>query len=151
MFEPVRNAIKIPELRRKILYSLAMLVLFRVGSYVPVPGVDSAALARQLGVDRGNIFGFLDLFAGGALSRFSVFAMGVSPYITSSIILQLLTIVIPSWRNWRKRAAWKAGARSPTTPATARWCSASSKPLASLHAGPQLQRLGDRRGPSIWC
>ncbi|NLN17510.1 MAG: preprotein translocase subunit SecY [Firmicutes bacterium] len=102
MFEPVRNAIKIPELRRKILYSLAMLVLFRVGSYVPVPGVDSAALARQLGVDRGNIFGFLDLFAGGALSRFSVFAMGVSPYITSSIILQLLTIVIPQLEELAK-------------------------------------------------
>jgi preprotein translocase subunit SecY len=102
VFEPVRNAIKIPELRRKILYSLAMLVLFRVGSYVPVPGVDSAALARQLGVDRGNIFGFLDLFAGGALSRFSVFAMGVSPYITSSIILQLLTIVIPQLEELAK-------------------------------------------------
>ncbi|MGI6559293.1 MAG: preprotein translocase subunit SecY [Limnochordia bacterium] len=102
MFEPVRNAIKIPELRRKILYTLAVLVLFRIGSYVPVPGVDSAALARQLGVDRGNIFGFLDLFAGGALSRFSVFAMGVSPYITSSIILQLLTIVIPQLEELAK-------------------------------------------------
>jgi preprotein translocase subunit SecY len=102
VFEPVRNAIKIPELRRKILYTLAVLVLFRIGSYVPVPGVDSAALARQLGVDRGNIFGFLDLFAGGALSRFSVFAMGVSPYITSSIILQLLTIVIPQLEELAK-------------------------------------------------
>jgi preprotein translocase subunit SecY len=102
VFEPVRNAIKIPELRRKILYTLAVLVLFRIGSYVPVPGVDSAALARQLGVDRGNIFGFLDLFAGGALSRFSVFAMGVSPYITSSIILQLLTVVIPQLEELAK-------------------------------------------------
>ncbi|MGI6036231.1 MAG: preprotein translocase subunit SecY [Limnochordia bacterium] len=102
MLEPVRNAMKIPELRRKILYSVALLVVFRVGSYVPVPGVDSAALARQLGVDRGNIFGFLDLFAGGALSRFSVFAMGVSPYITSSIILQLLTIVIPQLEELAK-------------------------------------------------
>lgn len=72
-----------------------MLAVIRIGSFVPVPGVDAVGLAQQLGVDGGNIFGFLDLFTGGALGRFTIFAMGVNPYITSSIILQLLTIIIP--------------------------------------------------------
>ncbi|MBO8141991.1 MAG: preprotein translocase subunit SecY [Firmicutes bacterium] len=95
MLEAVRNALRIADLRRKILYTFALLVVFRIGSFVPVPGVDAAALAQELGVTGGNIFGFLNLFSGGALGRFTVFAMGVNPYITASIILQLLTIVIP--------------------------------------------------------
>ncbi|MFO7310882.1 MAG: preprotein translocase subunit SecY [Bacillota bacterium] len=95
MLDALRNALRIPELRRKILYTLGLLAVFRIGSFVPVPGVDAVALAEQLGVAGGNIFGFLNLFSGGALGRFTVFAMGVNPYITASIILQLLTIVIP--------------------------------------------------------
>lgn len=87
---------KIPDLRKKILYTAVMLAVFRVGSFVPVPGVNAAALAQQLGVDGGNLFGFLNLFTGGALARFTVFAQGVSPYITASIVMNLLTIVIPS-------------------------------------------------------
>jgi preprotein translocase subunit SecY len=102
LFEPVRNAFNIPELRKKILYTIGLLLVFRVGAYVPVPGVDAAALASQLGLDGGNIFGFLDLFAGGALSRFSIFAMGVGPYITASIIMQLLTVVIPQLEELAK-------------------------------------------------
>lgn len=96
MLTALKNALKIPDLRRKILYTIAMLAVARVGAYVPVPGVDAAGLATQLGVDGGNIFGYLDMFSGGALGRFTVFALGVSPYITSSIIIQLLTLVIPS-------------------------------------------------------
>ncbi|OUN00801.1 MAG: preprotein translocase subunit SecY [Firmicutes bacterium ZCTH02-B6] len=95
MLDALRNALRIPELRRKILYTLGLLAVFRIGSFVPVPGVNAVALAEQLGVAGGNIFGFLNLFSGGALGRFTVFAMGVNPYITASIILQLLTIVIP--------------------------------------------------------
>jgi len=95
VLDALRNALRIPELRRKILYTLGLLAVFRIGSFVPVPGVDAVALAEQLGVAGGNIFGFLNLFSGGALGRFTVFAMGVNPYITASIILQLLTIVIP--------------------------------------------------------
>lgn len=95
MLEAFRNALRIPDLRKKILYTLGMLAVIRIGSFVPVPGVDAVGLAQQLGVDGGNIFGFLDLFTGGALGRFTIFAMGVNPYITSSIILQLLTIIIP--------------------------------------------------------
>ncbi|MCK9221813.1 MAG: preprotein translocase subunit SecY [Limnochordia bacterium] len=96
MLAALSNAFKIPDLRRKIFYTLALLLVFRVGTHVPVPGVDARALAEGLNIEGGGIFGFLDMFAGGALSRFSVFAMGVGPYITASIILQLLTVVIPS-------------------------------------------------------
>ncbi len=95
MLDALRNALRIQDLRRKLLYTMGLLVVFRIGSFVPVPGVNAAALAEQLGVAGGNIFGFLNLFSGGALGRFTVFAMGVNPYITASIILQLLTIVIP--------------------------------------------------------
>ncbi|NLJ86228.1 MAG: preprotein translocase subunit SecY [Firmicutes bacterium] len=102
MLQAMRNALRIPDLRRRILYTAALLVVYRLGSYVPVPGVDAELLAQQLGTTGGNIFGFLDLFAGGALTRFSVFAMGVNPYITSSIIIQLLTIVIPAWEEMSK-------------------------------------------------
>ncbi len=102
MLQAMRNALRIPDLRRRILYTAALLVVYRMGSYVPVPGVNAELLAQQLGTTGGNIFGFLDLFAGGALTRFSVFAMGVNPYITASIIIQLLTIVIPAWEEMSK-------------------------------------------------
>ncbi len=95
MLEALRNALRIPDLRRKILYTAALLAVARIGTYVPVPGVDAAGLAAQLGIDGGNVFGLLDLFSGGALGRFTLFALGISPYITASIIIQLLTIVIP--------------------------------------------------------
>jgi len=95
VLDALRNALRIQDLRRKLLYTMALLVVFRIGSFVPVPGVDAAALAAALGVAGGNIFGFLNLFSGGALGRFTIFALGVQPYITSSIIIQLLTIVIP--------------------------------------------------------
>src|SRR5690606_22643561 len=88
--------------RRKILYTAALLLVFRLGSHIPVPGVDAAALAEELRVEEGTVFGFLDMFAGGALSRFAIFALGVGPYITASIILQLLTIVIPRLEELQK-------------------------------------------------
>lgn len=102
MLEAFRNALRIPDLRKKMLFTLGMLAIVRIGSFVPVPGVNAVGLAQQLGVDGGNIFGFLDLFTGGALGRFTIFAMGVNPYITASIILQLLTIVIPKLEQLAK-------------------------------------------------
>jgi preprotein translocase subunit SecY len=95
LLEALRNAWRIPDLRRKIIYTAVLLAVARIGSYVPVPGVDAAGLAAQLGLDSGNIFGLLDLFSGGALGRFTLFSMGVGPYITASIIIQLLALVIP--------------------------------------------------------
>ncbi len=110
MLEALRNAWRIPDLRRKILYTAVLLAVARIGAYVPVPGVDAAGLAEQLGLDSGNIFGLLDLFSGGALGRFTLFSMGVGPYITSSIIIQLLALVIPQLEQMVKEDQ-KASAR----------------------------------------
>jgi preprotein translocase subunit SecY len=89
-----QNILKIPELKKRILFTLGLLVVYRVGVNVPVPGIDSAALAEIFNRFRG-VLGIVDLFSGGALERFSIFALGIMPYISSSIILQLLTVVIP--------------------------------------------------------
>ncbi|MEW6045709.1 MAG: preprotein translocase subunit SecY [Bacillota bacterium] len=102
MIEALRNAARIEDLRNKLLYTVAMLAIFRVGSYIPVPGVDAAALAERFRTGTANIFSFLDLFAGGAFTNFSVFALSVTPYITSSIIVQLLTVVIPKLEELAK-------------------------------------------------
>ncbi|HQD38906.1 MAG: preprotein translocase subunit SecY [Firmicutes bacterium] len=103
MLEAFKNALRVEDIRKRILYTFGLLLVFRVGSYIPVPGVDTAQIANQLGGN--NIFGLLDMFAGGALSRFTVFALGVNPYITSSIIMQLLTVVIPSLEELAKEGA----------------------------------------------
>jgi preprotein translocase subunit SecY len=89
-----QNILKIPELKRRVLFTLGMLVVYRVGVNVPVPGIDSAALAEIFGRFQA-VLGIVDLFSGGALERFSIFALGIMPYISASIILQLLTVVIP--------------------------------------------------------
>ncbi|MEJ6949564.1 preprotein translocase subunit SecY [Natronospora cellulosivora (SeqCode)] len=97
MLSALGNAFKIKEIRKKILFVLAMMAIYRIGAFIPVPGIDVAALQQQLfGGAGGEVFGFLDLFAGGALSNFSVFAMSITPYITASIIIQLLGGVIPA-------------------------------------------------------
>jgi len=95
VIDALRNAARIEDLRSKLLYTVALLTVFRIGSHIPVPGVDAAALAERFRTGSANIFGFLDLFAGGALTNFSIFALSVTPYITASIIMQLLTVVVP--------------------------------------------------------
>ncbi len=94
MIPGLANIFRIPDLRRKFLFTVGMLALFRLGSHIPVPGVDVARL-QTLFSQQGNVFGFIDLFVGGALSRFAVFALGVFPYITASIIFSLLEVVFP--------------------------------------------------------
>ncbi|HLJ58918.1 MAG TPA: preprotein translocase subunit SecY [bacterium] len=94
MIPGLANIIRIPDLRRKFLFTIGMLALFRLGSHIPVPGVDVARL-QTLFSQQGNVFGFIDLFVGGALSRFALFALGVFPYITASIIFSLLEVVFP--------------------------------------------------------
>lgn len=98
MFEGIRTAWRIKELRERILFTLAMFVVFRVGSVIPVPGVDTSQLAKFFQED--TIFGFLNIIGGGSLSRFTIFALGITPYINASIIMQLLTIVIPKLKDW---------------------------------------------------
>ena len=94
MIPGLSNIIRIPDLRRKFLFTIGMLAIFRLGSHIPVPGVDVARL-QSIFSQQGNVFGFIDLFVGGALSRFALFALGVFPYITASIIFSLLEVVFP--------------------------------------------------------
>ena len=93
MLNVISGILNIADLRRKLLFTLGMIVLFRLGAYIPVAGIDASKLANLFG--KGNILGFLDLFTGGALMRFSIFALGIVPFINASIIMQLLTVVIP--------------------------------------------------------
>ena len=89
------NIFKIPELKKRILYTLGLLIVYRIGVHVPTPGIDSVALASFFAQAKGTLLGLFDMFSGGALERLSVFALGIMPYISASIILQLLTVTIP--------------------------------------------------------
>lgn len=100
MLDSLSNIFKITELRNKILYTLMMFAVFRAGIYIPVPGVDASVIESLF--TSGNLFGLLDLFAGGALSKFSIFAMSITPYINASIIMQLLQSVVPQFEAWSK-------------------------------------------------
>jgi len=90
-----QNIFKIPELKNKILYTFALLAVYRIGVHVPTPGIDSVALEKIFEAYKGGILGMFNMFSGGALERLSVFALGIMPYISASIILQLMTVVIP--------------------------------------------------------
>ncbi len=96
------NIFKIPELRRRILFTLGVLIVCRIGAHIPTPGIDGATLAEFFAQAKSTILGFFDMFSGGALSRLSVFALGIMPYISSSIILQLLTLVSPHLAQLKK-------------------------------------------------
>jgi preprotein translocase subunit SecY len=98
LFETIRTAWRIKELRERILFTLAMFVVFRAGSAIPVPGVDASQLAQFFQED--SIFGFLNILGGRSLEDFTIFALGIMPYINASIIMQLLTIVIPKLKDW---------------------------------------------------
>ncbi|MDU4961527.1 MAG: preprotein translocase subunit SecY [Sporomusaceae bacterium] len=100
MLAALSNVLKITELRQKVVFTLAMFIVFRAGAHIPVPGVDASVIEQLF--TSGNLFGLLDLFAGGALSKFSIFAMSITPYINASIIMQLLTIVVPKLEQWAK-------------------------------------------------
>ena len=102
LWQSLANAWKIPDLRTKLLFTAAMIAIYRFGSYVPVPGIDLTALQKFFESGSAGVVGFLDLFSGGALRRVAVFALGIMPYITASIIMQLLTVVIPKLEELAK-------------------------------------------------
>lgn len=102
MFSWLTNAWRIPELRRRLLFTAGILALYRLGSWIPVPGVDNAAIEAYFSGQGGTILGLLNIFSGGALSQFALFALGIMPYITSSIIMQLMTVVIPKLEQLQK-------------------------------------------------
>ncbi|AJE02550.1 preprotein translocase subunit SecY [Geobacter pickeringii] len=96
MIEAFQNIFRIPELKKRVLFSLGMLAVYRVGCHIPTPGIDSKALAHFFAQARGTLLGLFDMFSGGALEKLTVFALGIMPYISSSIIFQLLTVVVPA-------------------------------------------------------
>ena len=103
MFSSMANIFRVEELKNKVLFTLAMLVIFRIGIHIPVPGVDVSKI--EMLFQSGSLFGMLDLFSGGALSKFSLFAMSITPYINASIIMQLMTIAVPTFEQWQKEGA----------------------------------------------
>ena len=102
MFKTIKNAFKTPEIRKKMFYTLLLIILFRLGCYITVPGVDAVKLNELMGESSTSLAGMINLISGGAFSRFSIFAMSISPYITSTIVIQLLGMVIPSLERLTK-------------------------------------------------
>ena len=104
MFQTLKNAWHIADLRKKILYTLMILVLFRLGTAVPVPFLDAQVLQQMLQnpANAGNLLGYLDILSGGAFARATIFALSITPYITSSIVIQLLTVAIPALERMAK-------------------------------------------------
>lgn len=101
MFKTIKNALKTPDVRKRVLYTLLLIVIFRLGCYITVPGVNSITLNEAMASNNG-VAGLIDMISGGAFSRFSVFAMSISPYITASIVIQLLGMIIPSLEKLTK-------------------------------------------------
>ena len=88
---------KATDLRNRILFTIGLLIVYRLGTYIPVPGIDAGALAKMMEKLSGGVTGMLQMFTGGALGRMSVFALGIMPYISASIIVQMLSMVYPPW------------------------------------------------------
>jgi preprotein translocase subunit SecY len=107
LLSSVRNTFRIPDLRGKILFTLGIIALYRLGAFIPAPGIDLDAVQelRRQAEQGAGVIGFLQLFSGGALTQFAIFALGIMPYITSSIIMQILTVVIPKLEEWQKMGA----------------------------------------------
>jgi preprotein translocase subunit SecY len=99
MLNSFQQAFKIGDLRSKLLFTLLMLLIFRVGAHVPIPGINADAMQQLL---QGQLFGFFDMISGGAFKRFAVFAMSITPYVNASIIMQLLTVVVPKLEELNK-------------------------------------------------
>src|SRR5213080_2349548 len=102
MFSWLANAWRVPELRKRVLFTFMILALYRLGSWIPAPGVDSQTIKDYFNSRGGTILGLLNVFSGGALSQFALFALGIMPYVTASIILQLLTVVVPTLEQLQK-------------------------------------------------
>ena len=151
MLSWLTNAWRVPELRRRLLFTAMIIALYRLGSWVPAPGVDSEQIKSYFSTQGGTVLGLLNLFSGGALSQFSLFALGIMPYVTASIILQLLTVVVPSLERLQKEG--EAGLREDQPVHALPHDRARSVPVARLRvslqaaerAGGELRPRGDHR------
>ncbi|MBI2150881.1 MAG: preprotein translocase subunit SecY, partial [Acidobacteria bacterium] len=133
-----QNIFNIPDLRKRILFMLALLAVYRIGAFIPTPGIDSAALENFFAQNQGTVFGFLDLFSGGNFRRLTIFALGIMPYITASIILQLLTVVWPYLEKLSKEG--ELGRRKITT--YTRYLTVALSAVQSAGIAVALQRQG---------
>src|SRR3954451_2427662 len=116
MLSSLKNMFKVPDLRNKILFTLFIIAIYRLGCNIPVPGIHFNAVQQlEAASQRGGVPGHPNLFSGGALTRFAVFGLGIMPYITAEIIIQLLGVVIPKFEEWREQGA--VGQRKLTQPA----------------------------------
>src|SRR3712207_9358958 len=95
-FEAIANVFRVPDLRNRVLFTLGLLAIYRLGAHIPTPGVDALKFEEFVRSNAGSFLGFIDLFSGGTFRRLTIFALGIMPYITASIILQLLTVVVPT-------------------------------------------------------
>jgi preprotein translocase subunit SecY len=102
LFDTIANMFRIPDLRKRILFTLGLLAVYRFGGHIPTPGIDGKRLTEFFQQNSGSLFGFIDMFSGGNFRRLTIFALGIMPYITSSIILQLLTVVVPTLEKLQK-------------------------------------------------
>ena len=100
--EAITNVFRVPDLRKRLLFALALLAVYRLGGHIPTPGIDTNKLEDFFRQNQGTLFGYLDVFSGGSFRRLTIFALGIMPYITSSIILQLLTVVVPTLEKLQK-------------------------------------------------
>src|SRR5579872_7368682 len=101
-FEAVANVFRVPDLRKRLMFTLGLLAVYRIGGHFPIPGIDTVRFQEFIQQNQGSLFGFFDLFSGGMFRRLTIFALGIMPYITSSIILQLLTVVVPTLEKLQK-------------------------------------------------
>ena len=139
MFEGFQNIFRIPELRKRIVFSLLMLAVYRIGSHIPTPGVRGDALSQFLHQQAGGLMGFFDMFSGGALSKVTIFALGIMPYITASIVLQLLTVVVPRLQALAKEG--EAGRKKITE--YTRYGTVLISAFQSLWMAVGIERMGD--------
>jgi preprotein translocase subunit SecY len=138
-FEALANVFRIPELRQRVLFTLGLLAVYRLGAAIPIPGVDAIRFEEFFRRNQGTLFGFLDLFSGGQFRRLTIFALGIMPYITASIVLQLLTVVVPTLAKLQKEG--ELGRRKITQ--WTRYLTVGLSLMQSLFIATALQRQGD--------
>ena len=144
MLSNLKNIFKVPDLRNKILFTVMMVLLYRLGAHIRVPGIDDQAVRqlRESAREQGAL-GFLNLFSGGAFSSFAIFALGIMPYITSSIIMQVLTVVIPKLEEWQQEGA--TGQRKIT-----QWTRYVAIAIATLQGAGLTFIFGQGRGSAFF-
>src|SRR5689334_16757837 len=145
MLEKFANIFRIPDLRRRVLFTLGLLAVYRIGGHIPIPGVDSQLFSQYIDQNRGTLLGFVDLFSGGQFRRMTIFALGIMPYITSSIILQLLTVVYEPLARLQKEG--ELGRKKITT--WTRYLTLGLSAVQSLGIAYSLQRAGFSLNPAV--